>query len=359
MILPIMATPFVTISADELTRFCEAILHGASVPEHKASLVARSLVASNLRGVDSHGVQLLPYYVEQIEAGDMNPHTDGHVVSELGSNLVYDADNGMGQPISEICCGHGIRIAKEHGMSMVVARESNHFGAAAWWAQKYSEAGLIGVVMCNASPMVPPWQGKQPRVGTNPICVAVPGGRWLLDMATTTVAANKIYKAMINGHETIPAGWAMDPEGVPTTSVKSAMNGGLVSPLGGYKGSGLAMLVEIFCAVLSGGAMSTELGGIRIRGRHMRVSQMFMGIDVSRFLPMEEFSERMEKLIGMIKATPPAKGYDEVMVAGDPEWRMEAERASNGIPLEQGTWEFLQAAAAKVGQASWPVQVKI
>jgi LDH2 family malate/lactate/ureidoglycolate dehydrogenase len=234
-----------------------------------------------------------------------------------------------------------------------VARESNHFGAAAHWAQMYADEGLIGIVMCNASALVPPWQGRQPRVGTNPICMAVPGGRWLLDMATTTVAAGKIYKALINGHETIPAGWAMDAEGVPTTSVETALKG-LVSPLGGYKGSGLAMMAEILCAVLSGGAMSTELGGIRIRGRAVRVSQMYLGIDISRFLPVEEFTARMERLIAVIKSTPPARGYDEVLVAGEPEWRKEAERRAHGIPLEAGTWKSLTDTAARVG-VSQPV----
>src|SRR2546425_1942073 len=151
--------------------------------------------------------------------------------------------------------------------------------------------------------------------------MSIPGGRWLLDMATTTVAAGKIYKAMINGHDTIPPGWAMDSEGVPTTSVETALKG-LVSPLGGYKGSGLALMVEILCAVLSGGAMSTELGGIRIRGKQVRVSQTFIAIDIARFLPLEEFHARMDKLIASIKSTPPAKGYDEVLVAGEPEWRM-------------------------------------
>jgi LDH2 family malate/lactate/ureidoglycolate dehydrogenase len=252
--------------------------------------------------------------------------------------------------VAETCCEHGVRIAKQQGMSMVVARESNHFGSAAFWAQKYSSEGLIGIVMCNASPMVPPWQGRQPRVGTNPICMSIPGGRWLLDMATTTVAAGKIYKDMINAHDTIPSGWAMDSEGVPTTSVETALKG-LVSPLGGYKGSGLAMMAEILCAVLSGGAMSTELGGIRIRGRAMRVSQMFLGIDISRFLPLDEFTARMERLIAVIKSTPPAKGYDEVLVAGEPEWRMEAERRANGIPMEQGTWKSLTDTASRLSVA--------
>ena len=234
---------------------------------------------------------------------------------------------------------------------MVVARESNHFGAAAFWAQKYAREGLIGIVMCNASPMVPPWQGKQPRFGTNPICVAVPGGRWLLDMATTTVAAGKIYKAMVNGHETIPPGWAMDAEGVRRPPASPQRSRASSRPLGGYKGSGLAVMVEILCAVLSGGAMSTELGGIRIRGRSMRVSQTFIGIDVARFLPLEEFNARMEKLVETIKSTPPASGYEEVLVAGEPEWRMERERRAAGIPIEPGTWKLLTDAAGRLGVA--------
>src|SRR5258708_2841487 len=168
--------PPILISAEALSNFGEAILHAVNVPESTARLVATTLVAANLRGVDSHGVQLLPFYVEQLEAGDMSKTAGGHVISELGSCLLYDGENGVGQAIAETCCAHGVRIAKQQGMSMVVARESNHFGAAAWWAQKYSSEGLIGIIMCNASPMVPPWQGKKPRVGANPISMSVPAG---------------------------------------------------------------------------------------------------------------------------------------------------------------------------------------
>jgi LDH2 family malate/lactate/ureidoglycolate dehydrogenase len=338
------------IRFEELTILAESILRAVNVPEHKARLVATSLVASNLRGVDSHGVQMLPFYVEQLEAGDMSSTADGRVVSELGPTLVYDGENGIGQSIAETCCAHGIRIAKQHGLSMVVARESNHFGAAAFWAQKYADEGLIGIVMCNASPMVPPWQGRERRLGTNPICMAVPGGRWLLDMATTTVAVGKIYKALINGQDTIPEGWAMDAEGVPTTSVASALSG-LTAPLGGYKGSGLAMMAEILCAVLGGGAMSSELGRIRDRGRPVRVSQMFLGIDVTRFMPLDDFVARMQKLADLIKSTQPAKGYEEVLLAGEPEWRMEEERRANGIPVEPGTWKLLEETASRLGVA--------
>jgi LDH2 family malate/lactate/ureidoglycolate dehydrogenase len=336
-----------TVPAPQLTRFCEHILQGAGVPQDKAKIAAACLVASNLRGVDSHGIQLLPFYVDQLLAGEMDAQADGSVLSESGGCLHFDGQNALGQWVAHTCCQHAIRIAHEHGLALVVAKESNHFGAAAWWAQKMRDAGQIGIVMCNASPIVPPWQGKHGRLGTNPICMSVPGP-WLLDMATTTVAAGKIFKAFLNGQPEIPQGWAFDCEGRPTTDTPSAYKG-MLMPLGGYKGSGLAMMVEILCSVLSGGAMANEVGGIRFRGKKLRISQMFMAVDVARFMPIEEFTARVEQLVKTIKATPAAPGYDEVMVAGDPEWRTEAERLRNGIPIADGNWGALLKAADRVG----------
>jgi LDH2 family malate/lactate/ureidoglycolate dehydrogenase len=209
---------------------------------------------------------------------------------------------------------------------------------------------MIGVVMCNASPIVPPWQGREGRVGTNPICVSVPGdaGRpWLLDMATTTVAAGKIYKAFFGGEPAVPSGWALDTAGVPTTDTHTAYHG-LLMPLGGYKGSGLAMLVELLCGVLGGGAMSTEVGGVKTVGRPARNSQTFMGIDVRRFMPLDQFQQRMRWLVAQMKSAKPAQGYDEVLVAGDPEWRAEEIRRRDGIPLAEGVWEKLKEAARRL-----------
>jgi LDH2 family malate/lactate/ureidoglycolate dehydrogenase len=338
-----------TLSSDVLTRFAYQLLIAAKVPGPQAELVAGSLVAANLRGVDSHGLQLLSFYIELILMGNINAQTDGRVVSESGACLAYDAQNGIGQWIAETCCAHAIRLARAHGVGIVVARESNHFGAAAFWAQRMSSAGLIGIVMCNASPLVPPWQGCEQRFGTNPVCVSVPGpNTWLLDMATTTVALGKIMNAQFHGRATIPPGWAMDSEGVPTEDVDTALNG-LLMPLGGYKGSGLAMMVEILCAVLSGGAMSTELGGIRIQGQPMRTSQFFLAIDVARFMPLDEFHRRMQSLVAMVKSSRPAKGYDEVLVAGEPEWRFEELRRRDGIPLSDGVWQNLVQAAQQLG----------
>jgi LDH2 family malate/lactate/ureidoglycolate dehydrogenase len=338
------------ISAPELTRFTEEILVAAGVPPHKAAITTASLVASNLRGVDSHGIQLVPFYVDKLLAGQMDPYTDGRVISESGACMLFDGQNGMGQWIAETCCGHAVRMAAKLGMALVVARESNHFGSAAWWAQKMRAAGQIGIVMCNASPIVPPWQGKQGRVGTNPISMSVPGP-WLLDMATTTVAAGRVFKAFLNGQPEIPAGWAFDTEGVPTIDTAKAYQG-MLMPLGGYKGSGLGMMVEILCSVLSGGAMADEVSGIRSPDQAARVSQAYIAIDVARFMPVEEFTARVEKLVNLIKTTAPAPGYDEVLVAGDPEWRTEAERLKYGIPLAEGNWEGLCQAAARVKVAA-------
>ena len=197
------------------------------------------------------------------------------------------------------------------------------------------------MVVCNATPLVVPWQGKDKRFGTNPICVSLPGpDLWLLDMATTTVALNRIYKAQLSGQPEIPAGWAFDADGEPTTSTAAAMEGS-PAPLGGYKGSGLAFFVEILCAVLSGGAMSTQVGGLRQTGKPMSVSHFFLALDVAGFMPVDQFVARMRDLTGLVKASAPAKGYGEVLVAGEPEWRAETDRTANGIPISAGVWQHL------------------
>ncbi|HEX3876185.1 MAG TPA: Ldh family oxidoreductase [Bryobacteraceae bacterium] len=337
------------IPVEKLTRFVEAILTAVGIPARKAAITSASLVGANLRGVDSHGILLVPRYVDKIRAGEIDVNADGVVLSESGACLLFDGQNGVGQWISEQCCDHAVRLAKSGGVGMVVARDSNHFGAAAWWAQKIRDHGMIGLVFCNASPLVPPWQGKQGRIGTNPICMAAPGP-WLLDMATTTVAANRIFKEVVNGREQVPAGWALDANGVPTTSSAEAARG-MLMPLGGYKGSGLGMMVEILCAVLAGSAMANEVGGIRVAGKPSRTSQTFIAIDIARFMPVAEFTARLEKLVGMIKSTPPASGYEEVLVAGEPEWRREAERRVHGIPVEEGNWKELCETGGALGVA--------
>ncbi len=337
------------IPHERLRLLAERILLAAGVPPPEAELVATTLVATNLRGTDSHGIQLLTFYIDQLLSGDMLAGETGYVVSENGTSLVYDSANGMGQVTARICADHAARLAKAHGVGIVTARNCNHFGAAFWWARQMAASGNIGIVMCDASPLVAPWQGRDPRFGTNPICFALPGEKsFLLDMATTTVAAGRIFKASINQQETLPTGWALDAEGVPTNDTATAMNG-LLMPLGGYKGSGLAMMVEILCGVLSGGKVSTEIGSIRKRGRPSQLNHFFLAIDLARFGVSAAIEARAEELANMVRASTPAKGYEEVLVAGEVERRTEADRRRDGIPLPDGNWETLLATAKRVG----------
>jgi len=340
------------IGHEALERFAVELLSAAGVPQANAALTARMLVAANLRGIDSHGVHLLSYYLKQIDAGTLSATNEGRVAGESGACLAYDGENGLGQAVAQRCCEQAVRLASEYGISIVTAREANHFGACFWWAREIARHGMLGLVFCNASSLVAPWQGRVAKFGTNPICMAVPPSGadgqepWLLDMATTTVAANKIFKAYINRQPEIPAGWAMDKEGVPTTDTVAAYNG-LVAPLGGYKGYGLAMMVEILSSVLSGGAIASELGGIRFVDKPVRVSHCYLAIDIARFMPVEEFEERVARLVEIMKSTPPAKGFDEVLVPGEPEKRIEARRRVEGIPIPDGNWKDLTDAARR------------
>jgi LDH2 family malate/lactate/ureidoglycolate dehydrogenase len=330
-----------TITATNLQELSAKLLESLGVNASEAHFVASALVSSNLRGVDSHGVALLRYYLEQLECGDMQAQGLPELLHVSGCTALVDGHNSLGQIVAKFCCDQAISLAIDHGAGIVSARRSNHFGAAAYWVQRLTSAGMIGVVLCNASSTVAPWQGKEARLGTNPICFGVPGASpFLLDMATTNVAANKIFNAYNAGKSSIPEGWALDREGVPTTDTAEAYKG-LLQPLGGYKGSGLAVMVEMLCGVLSGGAVANELGGIRFRGTTVGVSQFYMALDPKCFLDPGEYEARALALTDKLKAVAPAQGYDEVLVAGEPELRTEAHRRKHGIPLSDTVWQSL------------------
>lgn len=342
----------VNFPAESLRVFIRQLLQALDTAEPHARVVADSLVAANLRGVDSHGIQMLVTYIQQLRAGGINVPAAGHVTKEDGVCLTYNGENGLGQVVADRCTDHTIRIARQLGVAVVVANHSNHFGAGSWWGEKLARAGFIGIVMSNACPAVAPWQGKTAILGTNPLCVAVPGhggrGRWLLDMATTTVALGKLTHASHLNRAVIPREWGfLDAQGEPTTDTVAAQRGA-PTPTGGYKGTALALMVEILCAGLSGGAMTTELPVYRTGGDPLGISHAFIAIDPARFLPAGEFENRMDRLAGLVKAAEPRPGYDEVLLAGEPEWRCEAIRATAGIPVPVKLWEKLTALAAEL-----------
>ena len=338
----------VRIREKALRDYCRDLLTALRVPDAHARIVGDSLVAANLRGVDSHGIQMIGSYIAHLQAGGVDPAEAGCVASESGGCLTYDGRNGLGQVVAERCTDHVIRLVRGNGLAMVVARNSNHFGAAAYWAQKVGRSGFIGIAMCNAAPAIPPWQGRSPRFGTNPLGVAVPsGGRdgWVLDMATSTVALGKLGNAAYHGETTIPASWGfLDANGHPTTDTKAAQQG-RQTPIGGYKGSGLAMMVEILTAGLAGGPMASEVPYFGKGAESLRISHAFMAIDPARFMGLNEFETRLDRLNGLVKSSEPAPGFNEVLVAGEPEWLEERKRRKDGIPIPLSLWQKLEGTA--------------
>jgi LDH2 family malate/lactate/ureidoglycolate dehydrogenase len=341
-----------------LRNYCQELLKGVGVPAAHAFTVADSLVASNLRGVDSHGVELLPGYIVQLRNGGVSGASAGTVVSETGGCLLYDGQNGLGQVVAEACCHHAVRLARQLGIAIVVARNSHHFGAAAYWSQKIAAGGCIGISLSTAGPGIPPWQGKTPCIGTNPIAMALPGAagdKWLLDMATTTVAKGKIANATSQGWSTIPAAWAfVDAAGYSTTDRKAAESGWPL-PLGGYKGTGLAMMIELLCAGLSGGPMASEASKSRDGSVPLRVSHSFLAINPSTFLTSRELDDRTSRLVDMMKASELRQGFDEVLVAGEPEWRTEAKRRRQVIPIALSLWQSLSGIGAELKIQTPPI----
>ena len=332
-----------------LREFGTQLLTALEVPVPQAELVSHTLVEANLRGVDSHGLQsLATMYVAELQSGGIDPRAVGEVALESGACLVYDGQSGLGQVVSDRCTDHAIRLAARTGLSLVVARNSNHFGAAAYWTHKLARAGYIGIAGCNGCAAAAPWQGKSPRLSTNPLSMAVPAteiGRWVLDMATTTVASGKLTDAAYRNQDKIPGWWGfLDGDGNPTTDRRAAEKG-RPSPIGGYKGTGLAMMVEILCAGLSGGPMSTDVP-VYDPARPIQVSHTFLAIDPARFMGLAEFEGRMSRLAQLVKSSEPAPGYDEVLIAGEPEWRAMAERLREGIPIPEPLWEALTSIAA-------------
>ena len=350
--------PFFFVHWQPLRDFCSTLLIRHEVAADVAELVGDSLVAANLRGVDSHGVQMLLTYIDQLVKGSIDRRAVGEVAAESGCCLTYDGQNAFGHVVADQCTTHVLRLVRQCGVAVVVARNSNHFGAAAYWGQRIARAGCIGIVTSNTSPAVPPWQGREPRLGTNPICMAVPGaerGGWLLDMATTTVALGKIHNAVWMGKSSIPLGWATDESGNPTTDPQAAIDG-FATPLGGYKGSGLAMMAEILSSVLSGGPIGLGVGTLRAgEDPPLRISHMFLALDPERFVSLAEFLKRMQWFTESVKSSAPSPGYQEVLVANEPEYRTEQRRKREGIPIPERLFEALAQVAQPLDVPPPPV----
>lgn len=334
-----------TIAADTLRAWATDIFDRLGMRHEDAALVADSLVEADLRGVNSHGVQRIPTYATGLQKGTIVARPDIQVVQDSGWAAVIDGGQGMGQLAAQAGMKLALERAARDGHGAVSVRNSNHCGAMAYWAMQAIQQEAIGIAITNAGINMMPTGGREKLVGNNPVAYAVPTGRGaplVLDMATSVVAGGKLDMARIKG-QPIPLGWALDAQGQPTTDPVAARQGALL-PLGGPKGYGLALVLDIFCGVLSGGRFGKGLGT-------PGSSHFFEVIQIESFTPYHDFLERMEALVDQLHDCPPAEGSAGVVLPGEPEQRLREQQLRDGIKLEGTLVEELNAVAQTLSTA--------
>ncbi len=337
----------------------KAILRGWGMPEDNAEITAEILAWSDLHGVDSHGISMIPAYDTLRRNGRARMDARPQIVSETPVSAVIDGGGGLGHVPAHFAMTVAIDKAKTVGMAATVVRRSAHFGAAGFYTLMAANAGLIGMSSTSASGIqVAPTFGKQARLGTDPWSFAAPsaeGPPFLLDMATTTVAAGRIRNKANEGLPT-PDGWVLDRDGRPSNDPLVAKDkGGFLTSLGGtpenssYKGYGLAVMVNILSSCLSGATLITDPEHTK-KPIGQDIGHFFLAIDPKIFRGPGEFEADVASFLGVLRATVPVDEKQPVMVAGDPQWKIAEARMRDGIPVGRGLLgqvrQIAQAAAA-------------
>ncbi|WP_022728174.1 Ldh family oxidoreductase [Fodinicurvata sediminis] len=328
------------VLAGDLERFCRDVLTAAGADKETVDAAARAMMHGTRLGVDSHGVRLLDHYVTALTGGRVNVRPDLRLTNEMGAVATLDADNAHGAYAAYSGMDHAIRLAGTNGIGAVAIRNSSHFGPAGAYAFAAAKAGMIGIAMCNSDSFVRLHDGAQPFHGTNPLACAVPangGSPWLLDMATSAITYNRIQLFKSLGQD-LPQGTASDAEGQDT---QDAENASMLAPLGGsfgFKGAGLAGLVEIFSAVLTGMQLSFDIAPMAgpdfstPRG----LGAFVLAIKPDAFVDQATFEAGMARYLEQLRASPARNGA-RVMAPGDREWQEVDRRARNGVPLDPAT----------------------
>ena len=340
-----------TVQAARLIAIGSTILRAAGASPEEADAVAVGCVNANLAGHDSHGIIAIPTYVDRIKAGHIVPGAKWTIVQESPATTVIDGHWGFGFHVNAKAMQLTIDKAKKTNVAAATVFRQSHVGRLAAYPLMAIKEGMIGLATADSgrSPkVVAPFGGREARLGTNPISIAVPcdlAAPLYLDMATSAVAAGKVALAAARG-EPIPAGWIIDSDGRETTDPTRLRKGGALLPLGGtegYKGSGLAAMVEILCGLLTG------LGfGVEPTGRHN--DGCFMAVfKVEAFRPLADFKKEVAEFARYLKATPAADGSPGVFYPGEVEYLREQERRVSGIDVEDATWDKLRALAREYG----------
>ncbi len=316
--------PAVTVQA--LRDTSRRILEAAGVPERDAAIIADTIGYAHLRGLHTHGIGRLPLYVKKINTGCMRPDTPLRLMRDSGASALFDASDGFGQVAAFRAVKKGMEKAREFGIAMVGVRGSNNFGAAGYFGRMAAEEGLACMVFANSAPAVAPAGGHLPVFGTNPLCLALPGGivshPLVLDMATTVAARGKIRLAAKKG-EKIPLGWALDAAGNPTDDPNAALKGTLV-PIGGYKGAGLSMMIDALAGMMTGALFGGDVLQLGDNSGPSGSGHLFIVLDPTRFLSREEYAERFDRLEKNTRACGdegrvrlPGDSYDEALARND------------------------------------------
>jgi LDH2 family malate/lactate/ureidoglycolate dehydrogenase len=327
------------VPADELRSLAARILVATGTSLADAEVVADSLVESNLLGHDSHGVRRLGPYLDDVHNGRIDPGAVPKSEATRPGAVVVHGRRAFGQ----LSAWHAVRelttLAGTHGSGVATIRDCNHVGRLGEYVGALAERDLVGMAFGNADPTVAPFGGRERRLGTNPLAWAVPragGAPLVMDWATSGVAEGKLAVARDRG-ERVPEGLVLDAGGRATTDPGDFYAGGVLLPFGGHKGYGLSMLIEILGGLLSGtgvGSMPDYRGGF---------GTVLLAFDITAFLPGQQFREQTEAFCRQLKETPLAEGHDEVLVPGELEERVRAERERDGIPITDTSWHELNA----------------
>lgn len=344
-------------SVESLQRYTSNLLQKAGLVAAEADCLAHNLVLADARGVGSHGLMRLRTYAERVRRGVVKGGVTPKIVRETPAFLAIDGGNGNGMWVARQIMDLCIERARGNGACFATVGNGNHFGIAASYTEQAAAAGMIGIALSNASPTMVPTGGRKPLLGANPLSIAIPAGKrppLVLDMATSTVAQGKIILAAKEGKTTIPADWAVDPDGNPTTDPELALKGAML-PFGGAKGYGLALIIDILCATLSGALTSAHVNSFWKDFENPQNIGFFLGAwDIGSVMPMELFEARMTALLDEMKGCPPAPGHSEVFYPGEIEHRREAASARDGIGLGPAVIDDLTKLGVEYG-ATFPL----
>ena len=337
-----------TVTPERLQEVVIEVLKGFGAAEDEAPIVAESLVRAEMRGTDTHGLPYLKLLVERVEAGMVSLPTRVKVLNDDGATALLEGGNGIGQIAGWHAMQRSIRKAREHGIGLTLVRNTNNLGFLAFYTMHAAQQGFVGVTMGNANAAISPWGGAEAFFGTNPLSIAVPGNGEpvALDMSSSVVARGKVRKAQRLG-EKIPLGWALDESGLPTDDPGAALKGTLL-PIGGPKGYGLALMVDVLAGMLSGAAFGQEIKSFHQLVGPTEVGALMLAINVERFMPLDRFRDLMKGYVDSIRGSRKAKGTDRIYLPGEIESEKERTSRERGIELKPASIELVNQLLEKV-----------